>query len=125
MTTESGSLCTRTKKLTAFLQLESAIHDCGAVRPSPEHPLLLQIALSGSGGILAGGRMPPSHLLINMTGSGNTLLSIGAGNTIQGTLLGPRVGANPLDGVFGSVILGQNVNLASGMILRFGGCVCP
>jgi hypothetical protein len=83
-----------------------------------------KIQLSGSGGIFAGGTMPSSHLLINMTGSGNKLLNTGAGNTVQGTLLGPRVGGL-LDGVFGSVILGQNVNLASGVILRFGGCVCP
>jgi hypothetical protein len=83
-----------------------------------------KIQLGGSGGIFAGGTMPPSHLLINMTGSGN-LLNTGSGSTVQGTLLGPRVGGNPMDGHYGSVILGQNVNLSSDVILRFGGCVCP
>jgi hypothetical protein len=83
-----------------------------------------KIKLSGSGGIFAGGGMPSSHLLINMTGSGNTLLNTGVGNTVQGTLLGPRVGGT-LDGVFGSVILGQNFDMASGVIAIFGGCLCP
>jgi hypothetical protein len=68
--------------------------------------------------------MPSSHLLINMTGSGNNLLGTHVGNTVQGTLLGPRVGGT-VDGVLGSVILEQNFNLASGVTVRYGGCLCP
>jgi hypothetical protein len=68
--------------------------------------------------------LPSSHLLINMTGNGNNLLSTHVGNAIQGTLLGPRVGGT-LNGVFGSVILEQNFNMAGGVILRFGGGICP
>jgi hypothetical protein len=82
-----------------------------------------RIGLSGGGGIFAGGAMPSSHLLINMTGSGNNLLKTGIHNTVHGTLLGPKVGG-ALGGVHGSLILGQNFDMASGVILRFGGCVC-
>jgi hypothetical protein len=83
-----------------------------------------KIQLGGSAAIVAGGDMPSNHLLINMTGSGKGLLNTHVGNTIQGTLLGPRVGGT-LNGMFGSVILGQNFNLAGGVILRFDGGVGP
>ena len=76
-----------------------------------------QIKMNGSGDIQAGGAMPATHLLINMTGNGNNLLSTHVGNTIQGTLLGPRVGGQ-LDGLFGSVILGQDFTLLSGVDLN-------
>jgi choice-of-anchor A domain-containing protein len=82
-----------------------------------------KIKLGGSGGIFVGGAMPQSHLLINITGSGQ-LLSTHVGNTIQGTLLGPRVGGS-LNGRFGSIILGQNFSLLGGVTLTFGGCNCP
>jgi choice-of-anchor A domain-containing protein len=72
-----------------------------------------QIKFTGSGGIFAGGSMPRSHLLINMTVSGSKL-STGVGNTIQGTLLGPKVGGS-LDGFYDNVILGQNFSLLSGV----------
>jgi hypothetical protein len=38
------------------------------------------------------------HLLINMTGSGNNLLSTHVGNSVHGTLLGPN-GDHSRDGV--------------------------
>jgi hypothetical protein len=82
-----------------------------------------KIALGGSAAIVAGGAMPSSHLLINMTGNGNNLLNTHIGNTIQGTLLGSRVGGT-LNGAFGSVILGQNFNMAGGVLSHFDGCVC-
>jgi len=83
-----------------------------------------KIKFSGTGGIFAGGGMPSSHVLINMTGNGNNLLDTDSGNTVQGTLLGPRIGGN-LEGRYGSVILVQNFNMAGGVIVGFDGCVCP
>jgi sugar lactone lactonase YvrE len=68
------------------------------------------ITLGGSGGIVVGGGMPGSHLLINMTGSGSNLLNTHIGNVIQGTLLGPNAGGT-LEGSAGAVILGQNCSL--------------
>jgi hypothetical protein len=68
------------------------------------------ITLGGSGGIVASGGMPASHLLINMTGSGSPLLNTQVGNVIQGTLLGPNAGGT-LRGSAGAVILGRNFSL--------------
>src|SRR5213075_616678 len=68
------------------------------------------ITLNGSGGIVASGGMPASHLLINMTGSGSNLLKTQVGNVIQGTLLGPNAGGT-LRGSLGAVLLGQNFSL--------------
>jgi hypothetical protein len=82
-----------------------------------------KLSLSGNAAVRTAGGMPSNHLLINMTGSGNNLLAVGSRNSVQGTLLGPRVGGN-FHGVFGSLILGQNFNM-SGVIAQFGGCVCP
>jgi choice-of-anchor A domain-containing protein len=82
-----------------------------------------KIKLSGTGGIFAGGAMPSSHLLINMTGSGSNL-DTHVGNTIQGTLLGPRTGG-ALNGAFGSVILGKDFSLNGGVMVGFDGCFCP
>jgi hypothetical protein len=67
------------------------------------------ITLGGSGGIVVSGGMPASHLLINMTGSGN-LLNTHIGNVIQGTLLAPNAGGT-LAGTVGAVLLGQNFSL--------------
>ena len=58
-----------------------------------------------------------------MTGNGNNLLDTHVGNTVQGTLLGPRVGGT-LSGSFGSVILGQDFNMAGGVTAHFDGCLC-
>jgi choice-of-anchor A domain-containing protein len=81
------------------------------------------ITMTGSGGIVVGGSVPTSHLLINMTGSGTNLISTGVGNTIQGTLLGPNAGGN-LDGSFGSLILGENFAILSNSSSSFQGCGC-
>jgi hypothetical protein len=68
------------------------------------------ITLGGSGGIVASGGMPASHLLINMTGIGGNLVSTQVGNVIQGTLLGPNAGGT-LRGSVGAALLGQKFSL--------------
>jgi Ice-binding-like len=80
------------------------------------------VTLGGHGGIVVSG-FAPTHLLINMTGSGK-LLNTHVGNVIQGTLLGPNVGGT-LDGAFGSLILGEDFTLMSGASVTFEGCFCP
>jgi hypothetical protein len=77
--------------------------------------------LVGSGGIVVAGAVPQSQLLVNMTGSGASLISTKVGNVVQGTLLAPKAGGN-LDGTFGSILLGQNFSLLSGISVSFGGC---
>ena len=81
------------------------------------------ITLAGTGGIVVGGSVAPSQLLINMTGTGS-LLQTQIGNVIQGTLLGPNVGGS-LDGAFGSVLLGGNFSPVSGVHGTFQGCRPP
>ena len=66
------------------------------------------------------GGASPSNLLINMTGSGK-LINTHVGNTVQGTILGPNVGGT-LDGNFGSLLLGQDFSLMSGVLVSFEGC---
>jgi hypothetical protein len=78
------------------------------------------ITLGGNGGIVVGGSVSPSHLIINMTGSGN-LINTHVGNVVQGTLLGPNVGGT-LDGAFGSLLLGRDFSLMSGVTETFEGC---
>jgi hypothetical protein len=79
------------------------------------------INLVGSGGIQVGGAVPSSQLLVNLTGSGANLIQTHVGNVIQGTLLGPNAGGS-LDGAFGSVLLGRNFTLLSGVQVTFEGC---
>jgi hypothetical protein len=69
------------------------------------------ISLNGSGGILATGGMPASHLLINMTGTGINL-NTQIGNVIQGTVLGPNAGGT-IRGHVGALLLGRNFSLSN------------
>ncbi len=69
------------------------------------------ISLNGSGGILATGGMPASHLLINMTGTGINL-NTQVGNVIQGTVLGANAGGT-IRGNVGAVLLGRNFSLSN------------
>jgi len=78
------------------------------------------IALGGAGGIQVGGEVPTSQLIINMTGSGN-LINKHVGNVVQGTLLGPNVGGLP-GGALGSLLLGRNFGLMSGVHVTYEGC---
>jgi hypothetical protein len=78
------------------------------------------LTLGGSGGIKVGGSVPASHLLINMFGAGKSV-NTHVGNVVQGTLLGPQVGGS-LDGAFGSLLLGRNFSLMSGVTITFQGC---
>jgi hypothetical protein len=78
------------------------------------------ITLGGSGGIKVGGSVPASQLLVNMTGNGASI-NTHVGNVVQGTLLGPLVGGS-LDGAFGSLLLGENFSLLSGVTITFQGC---
>jgi hypothetical protein len=79
------------------------------------------IALVGSGGIQVGGSVTPDHLLVNLTGTGAGLINTHIGNVVQGTLLGPNAGGS-LDGAFGSLLLGENFSLLSGVTVSFEGC---
>lgn len=55
-----------------------------------------------------------------MIGSGS-MISTQVGNVIQGTLLGPHVGGT-LDGAVGSLLLGRNFDLLSGVHVTCEGC---
>lgn len=78
------------------------------------------ISLVGTGGIVVGGSVPESNLLVNMTGSA-AAINTHIGNVLEGTLLGPNAGGS-LDGAFGSLLLGGNFTLMSGATVTFEGC---
>ena len=55
-----------------------------------------------------------------MTGNRSDLIGTHVGNVVQGTLLGPNAGGS-LDGAFGSLLLGRNFALMSGVRVTFQG----
>lgn len=79
------------------------------------------ITLVGNGGIEVGGSVSATHLVINMTGNGSGLIQTHVGNTVEGTLLAPYAGGS-LDGAFGSLLLGEDFTLMSGVQVSYQGC---
>jgi hypothetical protein len=121
-TTVTGVSGLNVVKVTGNINLNNAsLTLCGPADAAFVVNVAGSLTLVGTGGIGVCSTVPADQLLINMTGSGNSLINTHIGNTVEGTLLGPNVGGT-LDGGFGSLILGQNFSLMSGVQVTFEGC---
>jgi hypothetical protein len=78
------------------------------------------LTLGGSGGIVTSGGVAISHVLINMTGSGQ-LLNTHVGNVLDGIVLGPNVGGI-IHSANGALLLGASFSLSSNALVSFLGC---